>query len=498
MENSKSLKWNATANFVGLGYTTITGIVVFPLYLQFLGAEPFGLVGFFMVLQAWMQLLDMGMSPLLSRQAARARGKNITYLEFRKLTRSLELFFLILSLVVFLSIASSSSWIANNWLKVSLLDLTDVVTCIVLMGAMIGLRFFSSLYRSGIRGMENQVWLNAANIVLVTLMFGGALLLLQFVSQDIVIFFAYQLLVGVVELVVLAAMFYYFMPSTDKVGIGFFWNTLKPILPFVGGVAYTAAIWVLLTQLDKMVFSNILPLSEYGYFALVAVVAAGIAQISTPISQTILPRMTYLISQGKEQDMLALYRKSTQLMAVIMLPLTGMVALFSTELLFAWTGDRMAAEWAGPILFWFALGNGILAISAFQYYLQFAHGKLRMHVIYNSITASIQIPVIIYVAFEYGALGVALTWFVLRLISFIVWTPIVHNKFAPGIHWSWLLKDIAPVLFSTVASLFFVGSLDVGLATMDRVEIFIVLISIGLVVLMVNLLVSFTFRRIFL
>jgi O-antigen/teichoic acid export membrane protein len=76
-----SLTRNTIANFIGLGYTTVIGIAIFPLYLQYLGAEAFGLVGFFTVLQAWMQLLDMGMSPLLSRQAAHSRGQFIDFLE---------------------------------------------------------------------------------------------------------------------------------------------------------------------------------------------------------------------------------------------------------------------------------------------------------------------------------------------------------------------------------------------------------------------------------
>ena len=57
--------------------------------------------------------------------------------------------------------------------------------CIVLMGAIIGFRFFASLYRSGIQGLEHQVWLNIANIVLVTFKFVGALLLLHFVTPPV-------------------------------------------------------------------------------------------------------------------------------------------------------------------------------------------------------------------------------------------------------------------------------------------------------------------------
>ncbi len=495
MQNSRSLRWNAVANYIGLGYTTIIGIAVFPLYLQFLGPEAFGLVGFFILLQSWMQLLDMGMSPMLSRQAAKARGHALEFIELKRLLRSLEIIFFMLSLAVVISISAGSEWITTNWLNVSSLSFTDVKTCTMLIRAVIGLRFFSSLYRSGIQGMENQVWLNIANVVLATARFVGALIILQFITQDIVSFFVYQLLISAVELVVLSTMFYHSMPPTDKLGLNIFWRTLWPNLPFAGGLAYSATIWILLTQLDKMVLSNVLPLSEYGYFALVAIVATGITQSSGPISQAILPRMTYLLSQDNNKDMLTLYRKSTQLMAVIVLPLTGIITLFSTELLFAWTGNRNASDWAGPILFWFALGNGILAISAFQYYLQFAHGKLRIHVIYNTILAIIQIPVIIYVAFKYGALAVAQAWFTLRLITFILWTPIVHHILAPGLHLPWLLKDIAPTFLLTGSLLTFIHSLNIEYDSMNRLEIFASLAGFALMAFIVNMLFSVESRK---
>lgn len=495
MKNTRSLKWNTIANYVGLGYTTIIGIIIFPLYLQYLGAEAFGLVGFFILLQSWMQLLNMGMSPMFSRQVAYARGQNIDFLNLKKLLRSLELIVFIISIVAILSITLSSEWISSHWLKVTSLPLTEVKICIVLMGTIFGTRFFSSLYRSGIQGMENQISLNIANVILATLRFIGALLLLKLVTQDVVVFFIYQLVISIIELVILFFMFYHSMPATKKIKIGFFWDALRPVLPFASGLAYTASIWVLLTQTDKMVLSSILPLSKYGYFALVAIIAAGISQVSAPISQAILPRMTYLLSHAKEKNMLNLYRKSTQLMAVIMLPLAGMIALFSRELLFAWTGDRTAAEWAGPILFWFALGNGILAISAFQYYLQFAHGKLRIHVIYNTISAIIQIPIIIHVAFKYGALTVAQVWFAMRLISFMIWTPIVHHKFAPGIHWSWLLKDVMPAFLITALLLAFIKSIDIEFQSMDRIGIFSTLLGIGFVVFCMNVLFSIEGRK---
>jgi len=488
MEKSISLKWNAIANFIGLAYTTIIGIIILPLYIQYLGPESFGLVGFFIVLQSWMLLLDLGMSPMLSRQAAAIRGKNESFSKLKKLVRSLEIIVFIFALIAVVSIVSGSHWIADNWLNVMSLSLTKVSVSIALMGAIIGFRLFVSLYSGGVQGMENQVRLNVFNVVISTLRYGGALLLFHFVTQDVVYYFVYQLCISTIELVVISYMFYGVLPSTEKIKIGFYWDTLKPILPFSAGIAYATIIWILVTQLDKLILSNILTLSEYGYFALVAIVSAGIMKITSPISQAILPRLTHFLTQGDEKQMLVLYRKSTQIMTVIMAPVTGMVAMFSTELLYAWTGDRQAAEWAGPVLFWFVLGNGILAIGAFQYYLQFAHGKLKMHVIFNTISAIIQIPVIIYVAYKHGAMGVALAWFFLRLLIFIIWTPIVHRKFAPGMHGSWLIKDVIPAFLITFVLLMMLGLLNIEFIAMSRLEIFLTLFGIGFVILVANIL----------
>ena len=452
-------------------------------------------MGFFAVMQAWLNLLDMGLSPTLARQVAHTRGQDSNFTELKRLLRSLEIIFFSLSVCIGLSVVLSSRWIAENWLQVETLRHSEVAYCIALMGIMVGMRWFASLYRSGINGMEHQVWLNGANMLLTTLRFVGALALLRWISQEPRHFFTYQLVISIIELGIIGAKFYTITPTSQGVGLRFDWPSVKAVLPFAGGIAYTAVIWILLTQLDKLLLSKILPLKEYGYFALVAVVANGVLQLAAPISQALLPRLTYLLSQGKEQEMLASYRKATQIMAVIMLPLTGMVALFSTELLFAWTGNKTASEWAGPILFWYVLGNGILAVGAFQYYLQFAHGKLRMHVIYNTISASVQVPIVIFAVFNYGAMGVAVAWFSFRVITFFIWPPIVHHKFAPGIHRKWLFNDIGPIFVATAVMLLLANAISLDFVHIGRLETFAALIGMGTFVLLINVFVSTACRK---
>lgn len=483
------MKKNVIANYIGQGYATVIGILVLPLYLRHLSAEAFGLVGFFVVMQSWLQLLDMGLSPTFAREVARMRGGTRDFAGLWRLLHSLEIIYLILALVTSLGFVVGRDWIAHNWLKIEGLDYANVVHCLTLMGIMVGFRWFASLYLGGIKGMECQVWLNGAIAVIATLRFAGSLALLHWVSRDLSVFFEYQLVVGMAELLVMGLKFYSILPGEGS-RFGFSWEAVKGILPFASAIAYTAGIWILLTQLDKLLLSHLLLLKEYGYFALVTLVANGILQVSTPVSQAILPKMTCLLTSGDEQQMLALYRKATQFVALVVFSLTGVVAMFASELLYAWTGDKAAATWAGPILFWYALGNGLLAMDAFQYYLQYAHGKLKLHAVYYTVVGIISVPIIIFASRNYGALGAAMAWFGLRAVCFFVWPPIVHHQFASGIHRKWLLQDILPFFATTAILLVFLNMVKIPFNSLDRFGVVFALLGIGFVLLMCNVLVS--------
>jgi len=473
-------------------YVMVIGIVVTPLYLDNLGAEAYGLVGFFALLQAWMNLLDIGLTPTLGRQIAHARGKENGFDEFRKLLKSFELIFFGLAFLAIFGVYFASDWLASNWINAQQLAVEVMVYCITLMGVMIGMRWFAGLYRSGINGLEDQVWLNIANIVLISLKFVGALALLIFVSADIRHFFEYQLVIGLIELLVVMTRFYTKLPAS-KIPIpiiSFHLDSVKAVAPFALGIAYSTGMWIIVSQADKLVLSGVLTLAEFGYFSLVILISGAILALTSPISSAVQPRMTYLLSNGREADMLTLYRGGTQLVTWVTMSVSIMVALFSEPLMYAWTGNKEVAAWSKKILFWFALGNGALAIIAFQYYLQVAHGKLKLHVYGSTISAIIDVPIVIYIALNYGAIGAGIAWFVLRVLWGLFWTPIVHYRFAPGLHWKWLFNDVLVIVLVVALTALIMQYLYPTNIVLSRPEIFAVLIAMGGMVLAISCLSS--------
>ena len=497
MNKSVNLKKNTVANYLGQFYNMFIGIVILPLYMTYLGAEAFGLIGFFTMLSSWMMLLDAGLSSTISRQSAILKQTKEQMIEFKHILRSVESVFVVIALIIVFGILSIDSWIANNWLKIEVLDKSEVAYCISLMGLMIALKWFVGLYKGAINGFEQQIWLNLYGIIINSLKFIGGFIVVKYISQNPSIYFEYQLFIGIVELLVIYNKVYKVVPKTDSFIMPAF-KYLKLIMPFALGIAYTSGLWIVLTNIDKLLLSNILPLKEYGYFSLIAVVVAGMTALSSPIGTAIQPRMASLLSQGRDEEMIILYKKATQFVCVIGFATIGTIAFFSTEFLYAWTGDLDAAAWAGDILFWYALGSGLLMVLVFQYYLQFAYGNLKYHIWGNTIFGFMQVSVIIVAVYSYGALGAGIAWFVLQAIFLSFWPAYIHSKFAKGIHRKWMLQDVFPMMFSSVISLLLIKNINIDFFAFGRVELFFILLLIGSCVLIVNSCVSSNIREIIL
>jgi O-antigen/teichoic acid export membrane protein len=496
MPKKISLKKNTIANYLGQFYTMFIGILMLPFYLKHLGAEAYGLVGFFTMLTSIMMLLDMGFSQALTRETAKLKDKINGLFQVKETLRSVEGLITVLSFAIFIGIFFSSSWIVIHWLHVEELSFEVVQNCVELMGFMVAIRWYVSLYSGLVLGLEQQVWFNIYKIIIATLRFGGGLVLVLFISNNIFHFFIYQAIIAVIELLVLHMKVYGNLPKT-----AFLLPTIKNIkhiAPFALSLAYTSGIWIIYTQLDKLLLSHYIPLEKYGYFALVVTVSTAIMQFSAPLSQAILPRMTSLLSNGKEKEMLSLYRQGTQFVSIVIFSVVGMVALYSYELLYSWSGNVEAARWAAPVLFWYAIGNGFLAILAFQYYLQFAHGNLKYHIKFNTYFPIVVLPIVYFAVSNYGAMGAAITWAVVQIVVFLIWPPFVHNKFAKGIHKNWIIKDIFPAFLGTLAYLVILKFINIDFELFNRIEVFLMLICLGSVLLVLNAMIYPNTRKVIL
>lgn len=455
-----------------------------------MGAEAYGLVGFFTMLQASFGMLDLGLTPTIGRETARYHGGSMSALAYRQLFRALSLIFASIALIGGSCLWLLSEVISTNWLQVNELPMGEVVLSVQVMAISVALRWMGGLYRGVITGSERLAWLSGFNVLIATMRFIAVFISMWLFGFMPYVFFVHQLIVAILEVLGLFLMSRRLLPAGNSLeqAIGWSVSPVKPFLKFAFAIALTSSIWVLVTQTDKLILSGILPLAEYGYFTLAVLVASGIMVISGPISSAIMPHMARLNAEGNQTEMIKVYRRATQLVSVIAGSASMVIAFFPYQLLFAWTGDNALAENAAPILRLYAVGNAILVVSAFPYYLQYALGNLRYHLIGNVLLVVLLIPSIIWAATRFGGVGAGYAWLGMNLAYFIFWVSYVHYKLKPGLHLSWLLKDCSIIYLPAVLVLSLIDQWS--LKTENRLFIFFHLAGVGFVTIAVAAIAS--------
>lgn len=440
-----SFKKNLLFNYVSQIYVTLVSIVMVPFYVKYMGIEAYGLVGFFAMLQAWFQLLDVGLTPTMARETARFQGGSVNALSLRRLLRALEGVFVGVAVIGSLVLAGAASIIAARWLKVEHLSLEEVEQTIRIIALIVALRWVCGLYRGAVNGFERMVWLSGFNAAVATARFVLVVPIFIYIGATPTHFFIFQLMIAVVELGVLILKTYALLPRIDggtNAVTPWDWMPLRSVLKFSLSVAFTGSVWVFVTQTDKLVLSKLLSLTDYSYFTLAVLVSSGVMVVSGPISSALMPRMARLVAEHDARGLIQIYRSSTRLVAAIAVPAALMLAFFSKEVLIAWTGDQVLAHKVAPILSLYALGNGILALGAFPYYLQFAKGDLKLHVMGSLLFLLLLVPALVWSAAQFGAVGAGYAWLLANAVYFVVWVPLVHAKFLRGLHLRWVAIDV--------------------------------------------------------
>jgi O-antigen/teichoic acid export membrane protein len=266
------------------------------------------------------------------------------------------------------------------------------------------------------------------------------------------VFFLFQAAIGGLELLAFAWMVYRVVPA-NPTGVFVYPEVLRLMLPMASAMAFSALLWSMLTQADKLILSNILTLEDYGFFTLGVLVASGVLMLIPPLNQVLQPRMTMLLSSSRDNEFRDLYEQATQLVSAVFFATGGVMAIFAEPLLLVWTGDAVASRAAAPILFWYAFANATIGLLMLPFMLQFAHGRLRLHVIGNTLMVSLLLPLIIVAALRFGGAGAGAALLFANSFFLLFWVPQVHKRFLPEFTWRWPLVDVARIAIPIIAAL---------------------------------------------
>lgn len=417
------------------------GLAFIPLYIRYLGIEAYGLIGIFAILQASLALLDMGMTPTLNREMARFTAGAHSPQSIRDLLRSLEVICFSLAALIALGIWGASGYLARDWIKADQIPTEVVAQTVAIMALVVALRFCEGIYRGSLFGLQRQVRYNSAYAMLATLRHGGAVAVLAWVSPTVAAFFIWHAAVSLLTVAVFAVTVHQVLPRAPSPA-KFSGVALTGIGKFASGMLCIVFLALLLTQLDKILLSGLLPLQFFGYYTLAATVAGTVYLITVPISQAIYPRMVELSVKEDQAELVALYHQGAQLVTVLIAPVAILLSFFSGGVLFMWSGNPVLSENTATILSVLVIGTFLHALMHMPYQLQLAHGWTSLAIKTNIIAVILFVPAILWVVPLYGAVGAAWIWVALNTGYALFGIQLMHRRLISGEKWRWCFSDV--------------------------------------------------------
>lgn len=446
-----SLKRNVLANYFGQAYAAVMALAFVPLYIKYLGIEAYGLIGIFVVLQAWLTLLDMGMKPALAREMARFTGGGLDAQSVWDLLRSVEVIALGIAALTGVGMYLSSAWLANSWVRPEQLSEDAVVQAFVLMGLVVAARFVENIYTNSIAGLQRQVLQNAITIVMATLRGLGSVAVLVWVSPTIEAFFIWQGMVSVATALIFMGVVYKILPNPPRAA-RFSLSEIRNIWKFAAGMMGITFLTLLLTQIDKILLSRLLTLEAFGYYSLAAVVASGLHIMTAPVASAFYPRFTELITRRDELILREAYHLGAQLVTVLMGSAAVILIVFCERILLLWTADPELTARVAPIAGVLALGTCLNCLLWIPYQMQLAHGWTSLTIRINTVAAILLVPTILWVVPAYGAIGAAWVWVILNSGFLVFSIYFMHRRLLPTEKWLWYRQDIVIPLVVIIAA----------------------------------------------
>lgn len=437
---------NVFYNLVGGIWLGSLLLLVTPQYVKILGFDGYGVLGFWLLIQGLISLLDIGVGAALVREFSKKSGLDTFSIKKQDILRTLEFVYLGLTLIAIIFLLSLADWISTSWLSSNVYSSDYLRSVISQMGLAVGVQFFCSLYTNALIGLQRQRDMNILQIIFNSSrhIFG---LLVIFYTQDLGAFFLLQLLIAIAQLLVSRYVVRRAISPENSFSSKFKLKIIVKMWRFSAGMAMTAFSGIMIANADRIVLSKLVMTDDLGKYA-VAFTAAGLIQMGIqPFYRAYFPRFSELVSSNSSK-LNNIYFSSNFLMATFLIPLVLIGILFAPQLIETWLGSPQ--DEVVSIFRWLIIGIGLSGLMWLPVALQHAHGWSSLHVKMMILALIIGVPLTFYMIGVYGVIGGVTVWVVHGFLEVTLGIFLMHRRILVGQLFSWVIK--IPVTVTLLAT----------------------------------------------
>lgn len=461
-------------------YTALISILLIPYIIKLVGYESYGLIGFYAVLFACLNILDAGIGGVLTRQSILSRTSKQDYRNFISVFNKVIKFFVIVGLITALTGTFLAYQYSKTWLNTNLSN-QEVAFCISLMFCIFAVRYIQGPYKSLLLSNDSQIAITTINFIYVTLSQPVTLLVLIYFQQGIKFYFIEQLIAATIS--ALLMIFYgertkkKILEKLQEVGDIAIRYSFKSMILFALQLSILTILWIMVNQSDKLALTQFMQLEDYAKYSVAVSAAALIFIISDPLNQVLLPRLTRSISEKKYVTYTKYFLSAFCFVCVCLIPITVFFFFYSSKLIYVWSGNIDLAMGGGKYLPWLFLGGVFGVFSNFCFLLRYSNGSLKNHTLVYFIFSLIVVPLNIVIARQYLGVGTSLFFTVSSGILFLGWGVYNLNRYFVG-GGNLVIKLMLPLFF--LMFVYFYSISSALTLPVDRLLCFLMMFAIGL------------------
>lgn len=438
-------------SIIARGSSALLGLFVLPFYIRFLGIEAYGVVGIFATLQVLVAFMDLGLATSLTRALSEVAGNREKLGYTRSVALSFEMAYLSLSFLMGLTLFTLAPIVSSHWVNLETLAERDVSSALQLASLALACQWPSNLYGAGLAGIHRQVDFAVSSTLFALVRVAMSLIALWYLPT-LDSFFIAQIASAVLQSTGTRLQLWHSIRlKGHSAEVSF--SLLRQSKDFAAGMTFITVTSIVLLQIDKVILSYILPLVDFGIYIVANSLATGLYILIGPVFSVIYPRLSSMISAGDNKGIIDLYHASSQIMAVLVVPLAAVMISFPTQVLFVLTNDAVLSQRGAPILTFLVCGYVINGLMNIPYALQLASGWTSLSVWINLAAITVLVPLVWVGALHFGGTGGAAAWALLN-ISYLLVTPrIMHRRLLRDQMWAWYFKDVIPPLIICTISM---------------------------------------------
>ena len=408
------LRKNVAANYFGSATVILGPLLSMPFYLAFLGPKQYGLIGFVLLIQASLNLLDAGLGQALVKEVSLSLEAQDGRCRASRILFNIERFYWAFAFAVAVFTALMSNFIANYWLKLGSLPISLGVISVCGAALIFLFQFPGAFYRTFLIGSQAQVPLNKILIVMNIFRHIGGVVLV-YLYPSLVTYLAWQALIALAETLVRRVKVLTLLGSSDHRD---YWD-MKDFSHFfrlIRGLSVAISVGAFFVQMDKVILSKMVPIEEFGYYTIASSISLGVLQLIYPILQAVQPKAISL-----RDDPVLIRQLYNKLFLIIFSVLAVVILGFflaGQTLMSLWLRHPEAARHVYEYCSLLLLGTAFNALYNVGYMDWIVSGKARNIFALNLVSLALMIILLPIAIHAYGIKGATLGWVVVNLIAF--------------------------------------------------------------------------------